>query len=147
GIDRGADEDHSWRGRRVRYLVDTNVISDIVTADAVWLEWSLAQVLHKGRELIVNPVIYAELCYRADSHSQVDHMLAELRVRFEEIPREALFLAAKAFLKYRERGGTKSSPLPDFFVGAHAQAVDIPLITRDLGRYRSYFPTVALVVP
>lgn len=129
-------------------IVDTNLILDVATDDPVWGEWSDAQLTkHQEKGLIVNPVIYAELCAGAEKVSEVDALLRGLELEFRELTREALFLAAKAFLRYRRSGGTKTSPLPDFFIGAQAGDLGIGILTRDPGRYRTYFPGVELVTP
>jgi predicted nucleic acid-binding protein len=128
-------------------LVDTNVISDVIHDDPVWRPWAAAQlVTHRG-DLIINPFIYAELCCRALNTTELDLCLAMLGIGYEEVPREALFLAAQAFVIYRSRGGAKTSPLPDFFIGAHAAVLGVPLVTRDVDRYRAYFPNVPLICP
>jgi len=130
------------------FLVDTSLILDVATDDPVWGEWSDAQLTkHQKDGLLVNPVIYAELCAGADQSSEVDVLLKELKLEFRELTREALFLAAKAFLRYRRRGGTKTLPLPDFFIGAQAESLGIALITRDPARFGTYFPKVKLIVP
>lgn len=129
-------------------LVDSNLILDVVTDDPVWGGWSDEQLTkHQSRGLLVNPVIYAELCAGADEFSEVDALLEGLKLEFRDLPREALFLAAKAFLQYRRRGGAKTSPLPDFFIGAHAESLAAPILTRDPVRYRTYFPNVRLITP
>ena len=129
-------------------IIDSNVILDIVHDDPLWADWSDAQVSkHQPSGLLVNPVIYAELCAGANAASEVDDVLVQLRLEYSELSREALYLAAKAFLQYRKRGGTKNSPLPDFFIGAHAQALGIPILTRDQNRYKTYFPSVPLICP
>lgn len=129
-------------------FVDSNVILDLVNQDAAWLEWSRsAMEAHTGTGLLVNAMVYAELCCNAQSTSEVDKLLNGLEVRMTEIPREALFLASKAHLAYRRRGGSKTTPLPDFFIGAHAEAMGIPILTRDSGRYKTYFPGVPLICP
>ena len=97
--------------------------------------------------MIVNPMIYAELCCEAGSSSDVDKILLTLGIGYEESPREALFLASQAFKTYRQRGGSKTAPLEDFFIGAHAAVLGMPILTRDVVRYRTYFPTVELVCP
>ena len=129
-------------------LVDSNVVLDIVNDDPVWADWSDGQVtrLHSTR-LLVNPMIYSELCAGSNTASEVDGILNQLKLDYQELSREALFLAAKAFLQYRKRGGTKTAPLPDFFIGAHAEAMGIPILTRDPGRYKTYFPGVPLICP
>ena len=129
-------------------LVDSNVIFDVTNDDPVWADWSDAQITSLQSDgLLVNPLIYTELCTQASATAEVDTLLASLKLELQELPREALFLAAKAFLKYRRQGGTKTAPLPDFFIGAHAQTLGISILTRDAGRYASYFPDVALICP
>lgn len=100
---------------------------------------------HQG--LIINPVIYSELCVALESVEEAEALIAMLGLVYLEFPREALFLAARAFRQYRRRGGMKTSPLPDFFVGAHAAVLEIPLLTRDVIPYRTYFPKVKLIAP
>ena len=129
-------------------MVDSNIIFDITTDDPVWADWSESQItICQSRGLVVNPVIYCELCTNARTTGEVDDLLVKLRLELLEPAREALFIAAKAFLKYRKQGGTKTAPLPDFFIGAHAQALGIPILTRDVGRYATYFPAVELISP
>jgi predicted nucleic acid-binding protein len=128
-------------------LVDSNVLADVLHQDPVWMEWSAGQLAAHDSRLHINPVIYAELSYRAKSVQEVESILAGFSLRYLELPREALFLAAQAFRLYRKRGGVKTAPLPDFFIGAHAQAAGIPLLTRDITRYQTYFPKVSLIAP
>ncbi len=130
-------------------LVDTNVLLDVLERDPVWAEWSNTQmgIQALGGGLIVNPVVYAELSVDYARIEDFDAALNALGVVLEDIPREALFLAGKAFRQYRARGGGRPGVLPDFFIGAHAAVLDVPLLTRDAGRYRSYFPTLELIVP
>lgn len=129
-------------------LVDSNVILDLVNQDATWLEWSRsAMEAHTGAGLFANAMVYAELCCNAQSTHEVNELLNGMEVQMAEIPREALFLAAKAHLVYRRRGGTKVTPLPDFFIGAHAEAMGVPILTRDPRRYKTYFPGVPLICP
>ena len=127
-------------------LVDSNVIIDIVRREERWVEWSL-DALSRFEEARVNPIIYAELCYQHTSPTEVDYLLRRLALGYQELPREALYLASQAFRNYRKSGGIKSSPLPDFFIGAHAAAMGVPLITRDVSRYQTYFPSVPLICP
>jgi len=130
-------------------LVDTNVLFDVVTNDPIWADWSLRQLeirALRGR-LVVNPVVYAELSVGYQSIEEVDAVLDAAGIDLVEIPRAASFLAGKAFQTYRARGGTKTGVLPDFFIGAHAVIEDISLLTRDTGRYRSYFPKIRLITP
>lgn len=130
-------------------LVDTNVLLDLVTNDPVWADWSIRQLdcaASKG-PLIINDVIYAELSVGFDRIEDLDELLNEAGIAMDELPREALFLAGKAFRRYRTAGGARSGVLPDFFIGAHAAVLGLPLLTRDAKRYRSYFPSVVLMAP
>lgn len=130
-------------------LVDSNVLLDILLDDPEWASWSQSQLDLWARRgpLLVNPMVYAELAAGFDSVRALDDTLDEAGLEFEEIPRDALFLAAKAHVLYRRRGGRRRGVLADFFVGAHAAVRRLPLLTRDVRRYRSYFPTVTLVRP
>jgi predicted nucleic acid-binding protein len=128
-------------------LVDTNVLLDVTKQDEQWADWSQEQMNEHVGRMVVNPIIYSELCYEAGDPLDVDTVLLTLGVDFRELPRQALFLAAQAFRLYRQRGGNKTAPLPDFFIGAHAAAMKIPIITRNTGRYRTYFPSVELICP
>lgn len=128
-------------------MVDTNVLLDVIEQDERWASWSMDQMERHATRLVVNPLIYTELCYEAGDADDVDSILVSLGLRYEDLPRRALFLAAQAFRTYRERGGTKSVPLPDFFIGAHAAALALPILTRDVARYQTYFPQVALICP
>ena len=130
-------------------LVDSNVILDIVTEDKKWFPWS-SQALAKYAEthtLVINPIIYAEVSVGFDRIDDVEEVLPSAFFRRDPIPWEAAFLAAKCFLAYRRRRGKKSSPLPDFFIGAHAAVLGIPLLTRDIARYRTYFPKLNIITP
>lgn len=130
-------------------LVDTNVILDLVTADPVWLEWSRSQLRLAALSgpLAINAVIYAELGPRYDTMAHLDDLVETLEVTFEDVPREALFLAGRAFRRYRDQGGRKTGVLPDFFIGAHASVTGMPLLTRDRARYVTYFPGIELIAP
>lgn len=130
-------------------LVDSNVLLDILLDDPEWASWSQSQLDLWARRgpLLVNPMVYAELAAGFDSVRALDDTLDEAGLEFEEVPRDALFLAAKAHVLYRRRGGRRKGVLADFFVGAHAAVRRLPLLTRDIRRYRSYFPTVTLVGP
>ena len=128
-------------------IVDTNVVSDVLYQDPQWYAWSSNQLLNYAGRLIINPLIYAEICYRAASRSEADDIVERLGLDYRHLPREALYLAAKAFQTYRKRGGAKTAPLADFFIGAHAEALGVSILTRDKGRYSTYFPTVTLVYP
>lgn len=130
-------------------LVDTNVLLDLVTDDPVWADWSIRQLdaaAVQGR-LVINAVVYAELSVRFDRIEDLEEVLDQAGVIVEDIPRAALFLAGKVFQKYRAAGGRRSGVLPDFFVGAHAAVLAAPLLTRDVQRYRSYFPSLTLIAP
>lgn len=130
-------------------LVDTNVLRDVLANDPVWLPWSvehLQQCLSKG-PLLINNITYAELAVRMDSEAALAAILNEFSVRLERMPVSALFLAGKAYGRYRAAGGPRTSLLPDFFIGAHAQATGLPILTRDVRRYRTYFPRVPLIAP
>jgi predicted nucleic acid-binding protein len=130
-------------------LVDSNVLIDVFSWDSVWVDWSSQALARLGSEgpLIINPVIYAEVSHRYSSKELLDQELPEDKFMRESIPWAAAFLAGKAFAHYRQRGGQRRSPLPDFFIGAHAAVAGLRLLTRDASRYRTYFPTVELVAP
>jgi predicted nucleic acid-binding protein len=130
-------------------LVDSNVILDLVTDDVKWSEWS-ADALAKAAdesELAINPLIFAEVSIGFATVEELDHLLAPAFFRRLELPYEAAFLAGKAFLSYRRRGGQRSAPLSDFYIGAHAAVAGMRLLTRDAKRYRTYFPHVKLLAP
>ena len=130
-------------------LVDTCVLLDIVLRDPSWVDWSLAQLeLAADRgPLLINPVIYAEFAAGYPTIESAEVAATALGVSLEEIPREALFLAGKAYRQYRARKGTRVGVLADFFIGAHAAVRDIPVLTRDTARIRTYFPSVILISP
>lgn len=130
-------------------LVDANVLLDIATADPTWMAWSKVQLLSAAErgEVYVNPIVYAELAPAFVDARRLDEWLDPSRFRRIPLPYEAAWLAAQAFVKYRKSGGAKTSPLPDFYIGAHAEVEGLTLITRDVARYRTYFPRVALIVP
>lgn len=130
-------------------LVDTNIFVDLWTRDPAWADWSeeaLASAAEAG-PLGINPIIYAELCLGFDRESQLEETLAEAGVRRLALPYHAAWPAARAFAAYRKRGGRRSAPLPDFFIGAHALVEGLTLLTRDPRRYRSYFPGLRLIAP
>jgi len=131
----------------MRVLVDTNVLADVLAGDPSWSSWAQMQLERYAAGLVINPLVYAELCYHAESAAEVDSLVEALGLLWKEIPRPALFLASNAYRTYRQRGGTKSAPLPEFFIGAHAEVTGLPILTRDAGRYKTYFPTVALISP
>jgi hypothetical protein len=130
-------------------LVDSNVLLDVFARTENWWQWSLGQLdeaaLHGP--LLINEVIYAETSIRFQSVEEFDKALAEAGVTMTSIPKAALFLAGKVFTRYRDAGGTRAGVLPDLFIGAHAQVERLPLLTRDVRRYPSYFPTVNLIAP
>ena len=130
-------------------LVDSNVLLDILTEDRAWLEWSsnaLAQAADVAR-LVINPVVYGEVSIRFSTIEALENALPRDIYEREPIPFEAAFLAGKAFLAYRRKGGTKGATLPDFFIGAHAGIAGYRLLTRDAARYRTYFPRLDLIAP
>jgi len=130
-------------------LVDSNVILDIFTEDSEWLDWSaamLARLAETGR-LVINPLIYAEVSLRFDRIEDLDESLPPDYFIREPLPWEAAFLAARAFVKYRRRGGAQRHPLPDFYIGAHAAVAGYALLTRDARRYRTYFPKLRVLAP
>lgn len=130
-------------------LVDTNVLVDVLEDDPQWVEGSIGQLRNQSkiRRLAINPIIYSELSLTFSTLEALDQMIADLGLVMIDVPRPALFLAAKAFAQYRQRGGTKSNVLSDFFIGAHAAVARFPLLTRDTVRYTSYFPSVVLIAP
>ncbi|MBT2295370.1 type II toxin-antitoxin system VapC family toxin [Pseudomonas fluorescens] len=130
-------------------LVDTNVLIDVLENDPVWADWSIQQLRAQSQahDLVINPIIYAELSQTFSTFEALDEVVTELGLLMQEVPRPALFLAGKAFMRYRKVGGGKNNVLADFFIGAHAAVNGLPLLTRDAKRYRSYFPSVALLVP
>lgn len=130
-------------------LVDTNVLLDLVTDDPNWSEWSLARLEEAALAgpVLINDVVYAETSIRYERIEDLDTMLADAMIEIAPTPRPALFLAGKAFQHYRAAGGLRTGVLPDFFIGAHAAVEGWPLLTRDAGRYRTYFPKLALIVP
>lgn len=130
-------------------LVDSNVLLDVATGDPAWSSWSSSALERAANEaaLVINPLIYAEISVRFSRIEDLEEAVPSEVFRREPLPFEAAFLAGKAFLKYRKRGAGRSSPLPDFFIGAHAAVADMRLLTRDATRYRTYFPTVELISP
>jgi predicted nucleic acid-binding protein len=135
-------------GQRIT-LVDSSVILDIVTEDPAWAAWS-ADALAQARDdglLVINPIVYAEVSTGFDRIEDLDDGVPAEDFQREALPYEAGFVAGKAFLTYRRRGGQKRSPLPNFYIGAHAAVRRYRLLTRDVARYRTYFPTVKLIAP
>ena len=130
-------------------FVDTNVLLDVVTDDEIFAEWSIAQLESaalKG-DLLINDSVYAELSVGYREKERLDAFIEAAGLRHEMMPRDALFLAGKAFSSYRRSKGTKQNVLPDFFIGAHATVLSVPLLTRDARRYRTYFSSLELVCP
>ncbi len=130
------------------FLVDSNVLLDVTMEDPVWATWSQRQIDEAGRNgrVVINPVIYAELSLAYVTVDELDAELSASGLEVLEIPREALFLAARAFRAYRRRGGIRTGVLPDFFIGAHASVEAMTLITRDLRR-RAWFPALHVIAP
>lgn len=130
-------------------LVDSNVLLDVLTEDPSWFRWS-AEALARAAEsdtLIINPIVYAEVSVGFARIEELDASLPPTFFRRDALPWEAGFLAGKCFRRYRRSGGTRRSPLPDFFIGAHAAIRAYALLTRDAARYRTYFPTLTLIAP
>jgi hypothetical protein len=130
-------------------LVDANVLLDLVTGPNAWSEWSAAELRRAAATgpLFANDVVFAEVSIGFRRIEDAERVFAEAEVALAPMPRPALFRAGEAFHEYRRRGGTRAGVLPDFFIGAHAEAAGMRLLTRDGGRYRSYFPDVALIAP
>ena len=130
-------------------LVDTNVIIDLLRADSPWRDWAEQHLMaaHHGGGLAINPIIYAELSAMPQTTAVLDEFLKAASIHVEPLSLTCARLAGQAFLVYRQRKGTKTGVLPDFFIGAQAQSEGWTLLTRDSARYRTYFPTVPLVCP
>lgn len=130
-------------------LVDTNVLVDVLEDDPEWADWSIGQLRAQSKihRLAINPVIYSELSLTFSTVEALDRTVDELGLAMIEIPRPALFLAGKAFVRYRRQGGKKNNVLADFFIGAHAAVSGHPILTRDTRRYASYFSGVRLITP
>ncbi len=131
------------------FVVDSNVLIDVITDDPTWGEWSSLSLMQAADEavLVINALIYAEVSIGFDSIELLEEALPHDLYRREHLPFEAAFLAGKAFRRYRQAGGTRRSPLPDFYIGAHAAVAGHWLLTRDAARYRTYFPSLRLVAP
>ncbi|MDJ1466108.1 type II toxin-antitoxin system VapC family toxin [Nitratireductor sp. GZWM139] len=130
-------------------LIDTNVLLDLVTDDPNWADWSIAQLeaASLNGPLLINDVVYAELSVRYDRVESLETFLDAAGLTIAPMPRAALFLAGKVFKQYRRSGGSRTGVLPDFFIGAHAAVSELPLLTRDVGRYRTYFPSLKVIAP
>jgi len=129
-------------------MVDSSVLLDVIGEDDEWLDWSASMLEEAGTlgRLVINPIIYAEISVRVDVMEELDEEL-EFFVTRRQLPWEAAFLAGKCFERYRRAGGTRSAPLPDFFIGAHAAVEDLTLLTRDARRFRTYFPKLRILAP
>jgi predicted nucleic acid-binding protein len=130
-------------------LVDTNVLLDLVTDDPKWADWSLSQLEAASLDgpLLINDAVYAELAVRYERIEHLEAFVDGAGLEMASIPRAALFLAGKVFAQYRRAGGSRTGVLPDFFIGAHAAVAQLPLLTRDVRRYRTYFPSLELIAP
>ena len=130
-------------------LVDSSVILDILTEDENWFAWSAKTLADcaSSNLLAVNPIIYAEVSIRFEKVEELDAALPSTYFRRLPLPWEAAFLAGKRFLEYRRKGGLKRSPLPDFYIGAHAEVSGMTLLTRDAARYHTYFPSLRIIAP
>jgi predicted nucleic acid-binding protein len=130
-------------------LVDSNVLLDLLTEHEEWFEWSAAMLERcaDDGELVINPIIYAEISPQFDTIEELDDALPEAYYRRAALPWEAGFLAGRAFIKYRRSGGARRSPLPDFYIGAHAALESLTLLTRDARRYHKYFRSLRIIAP
>ena len=130
-------------------LVDSNVILDVFLDDLNWADWSESKLeeYSYSSSLYINSIIYSEISIAFKLIEELENAVSKAGLQLLEIPKEALFLAGKAFLKYKRRKGMKKTPLPDFFIGAQAAVLHLDLLTRDVSRYQSYFPTVKLIAP
>lgn len=130
-------------------LVDSNVLLDVVTEDPRWFDWSASQLerLAERHVLVINPIIHSEVSIGFDRIEDLDRALPADFFRREPLPWEAGFLAGKCFLRYRNAGGSRRSPLPDFYIGAHAAIRSMTLVTRDAKRFRTYFPKLDVISP
>ena len=130
-------------------LVDSNVVLDILTEDDEWFEWSADRIADAASTglIVINPIIYAEVSARFERIEELDEALPGDYYRRVALPWEAAFLAGQCFVKYRRRGGDRRSPMPDFYIGAHAAVAGLTLLTRDARRYRHYFPTLRVIAP
>lgn len=130
-------------------LVDSNILLDILTLDSQWYNWSASKLslIAESHELIINDIIYTEISIGFDRIEDLEEAFSGDFFKIMPMPKEALFLAGKAFLQYKSNNGTKNSVLPDLFIGAHASVLGIPLITRDISRYKTYFSQIQLITP
>ena len=130
-------------------LVDSNIVLDVFLNDPKWADWSESKLddYDQRGSLYINSIVYSEISIGFDRIEDLESAIARAGFQMLEIPKEALFLAGKTYLKYKKRKGIKRAPLPDFFIGAQAAVQNLDLITRDVSRYQSYFPTVKLISP
>jgi predicted nucleic acid-binding protein len=130
-------------------LIDSCVVTDLADPKSAWFEWSASTLeqLDQNNTFVINPIVYAECSIGFERIEEVEALFEHLGFAIQPIPREALFLAGKAFLQYRKRQGGKSNVLPDFFIWAHAAVAGYRLMTRDRGRFSTYFPSVELIMP
>lgn len=130
-------------------LVDGNILLDVIKADALWATWSMARLAEASLEgpLVINSVIYSELAVGYATIDDLEEFIDDAGLQMADIPKPALFLASKALLNYRRAGGNRTGVLPDFFIGAHATVTGMPVLTRDVRRYRTHFPSVDLISP
>lgn len=130
-------------------LVDSNIILDVFLNDLKWADWSESKLEEYcvQTSLYINSIIYSEISIGFELIEDLESAISKAGFQLLELPKEALFLAGKAYIKYRRRKGVKRTPLPDFFIGAQAAVLNLELLTRDISRYQSYFPTVKLIAP
>jgi hypothetical protein len=130
-------------------LVDSNVLIDVIQYDLTWSDWSAKQLATARRRglLVINPIIYSEISLSFESADALENYISDDDFDRRPLPYKAAYLAGRAFLTYRKQGGQKAMPLPDFYIGAHAQIENLTLLTRDANRYRTYFPKVKLIAP
>lgn len=130
-------------------LIDSCVVTDLTDPESAWFEWSASTLerLDQNNTMVINPIIYAECSVGFERIEEMEALFEPLGFAMKPIPREALFLAGKAFLQYKRRKGEKGNVLPNFFIGAHAAIAGYPLVSRDKGRFSTYFPSVELIIP
>jgi predicted nucleic acid-binding protein len=130
-------------------LVDTNVLIDVISKDAKWFDWSVTMLKERSDRgaLVINDIVYAELSSRFRSEALLQEAIGLMDLVFERLPKQSLFPAGQAFNAYRSAGGTRGNVLADFFIGAHATVAGLAILTRDIRRYRAYFPSVELIAP
>lgn len=130
-------------------LVDSSVLIDVLLRDKNWFEWSSSALAAAGDEaaVVINPVIYAEVSIRYRSMDDLNKVIPPSLCRRDDLPYAAAFIAGRAFVKYRRQGGSRTSPMPDFYIGAHADVAGFRILTRDTRRFKRYFPSVELIAP